>query len=63
MEGSEAGAERMNGRSAHERGVLESSAVLPGGLNGPNLPTQIVAFSGASTTKHARHYAANFGFT
>ena len=29
----EAGAERMNGRSAHKRGVFGGVAVLPGGLN------------------------------
>ena len=29
----------MNGRSAHERAVF-GEAVLPGGSNGPNLPTK-----------------------
>ena len=33
-------AERMNGRSAHEWGVLGEVAVLPGGSNGPNVPTK-----------------------
>ena len=55
--------ERMNGRSAHERDVVGEVAVLPGGSNGPNLPTKILSFSVASTTKNASHYAANFGFT
>ena len=50
----------MNGRSAHERGVVGEVAVLPGGSNGPNLPTKILSFSVASTTKNASHYAANF---
>ena len=44
------GPERMNGRSAHERGVFGEVAALPG----PNPSTKILAFSDASTTKHAR---------
>ena len=63
MVDAERGPERMNGRSANERGVVGEVAVLPGGSNGPNLPTKILSFSVASTTKNASHYAANFGFT
>ena len=48
---------------AYKRGVVGEVAVLPGGSNGPNLPTKILSFSVASTTKNASHYAANFGFT
>ena len=62
MQGREGGAERMNGRSAREQGVFGEVAVLPGGSNGPNLPTKSSPSVHASTKKHARHYEANFGF-
>ncbi len=58
--GLEAGGERMNERSA---GVTGKVAILPDGLKWSRLANQILAFTHASRTKHAGHYASNFGFT